>query len=88
MDEDTQNTVQQLVELAKDSKTNFEIDWNTIQASEDETYFMMAANVLRQIESIPEEHRIVVAMSTMTKLLVENFAFSLMLNGEQNDKVS
>ena len=43
---------------------------------------MMASQVFEQMEGCPEDQRAVVAMATMTKLLVENFVLNLRLEGK------
>jgi hypothetical protein len=79
-------TVKQLAQLAMESDTVDPIDWGMLNIKEQDAFLMMASNVLQQIESIPEEQRAVVAMATMTKLLVENFVLNLRLKGAENVK--
>ena len=43
---------------------------------------MMSSQVLEQMENCPEDQRAVIAMATMTKLLVENFVLNLQLEGK------
>jgi len=40
---------------------------------------MFAGNVLTQMMEVPEDHRELVMLSTLTKLLVENFVLSIKL---------
>ena len=49
---------------------------------EDQAFLMMASQVLEQMEGCPEDQRAVVAMATMTKLLVENFVLNLRVEGK------
>jgi len=79
-------TVKQLAQLAMESDKVDPIDWGMLNIKEQDAFLMMASNVLQQIESIPEEQRAVVAMATMTKLLVENFVLNLRLKGAENVK--
>jgi hypothetical protein len=79
-------TVKQLAQLAMESDTTDPLDWGLLNIKEEDAFLMMASNVLQQIESIPEEQRAVVAMATMTKLLVENFVLNLRLKGAENVK--
>ena len=51
-----------------------------------EAFEMMATNVLEQLMALPENQRAVVAMASMTKLLVENFVLNLRLKGAENVK--
>ena len=55
---------------------------NDFQQLKEQAYLMMASQVLEQMESCPEDQRAVVAMATMTKLLVENFVLNLRLEGK------
>jgi len=79
-------TVKQLAQLAMESDLSDPIDWGMLNIKEQDAFLMMASNVLQQIESIPEDQRAVVAMATMTKLLVENFVLNLRLKGAENVK--
>jgi len=46
---------------------------------------MMASNVLEQFTALPnDEEAAVVALATITKLLVENFVLNLQLKGANN----
>jgi len=69
-----QDTVEQLANLAMEAELAEPIDWQEIGADPKEAFMLMAANVIEQMESVPEDQRAVIAMATMTKLLVENFA--------------
>lgn len=79
-------TVRQLAQLAMESDAVDPIDWGMLNIKEQDAFLMMASNVLQQIESVPEDQRAVVAMATMTKLLVENFVLNLRLKGAENVK--
>jgi len=79
-------SIAQLAELAMESESADPIDWGMLQISERDAYIMMASNVLEQLESVPDEERPVVAMATITKLLVENFVLNLRLKGAENVK--
>lgn len=72
-------TVKQLAELARESDNHDPIDWGQLKITEDYAYELMASNVLEQFSSVPEEQRLTVAMATVTKLLVENFALNVKL---------
>tara|TARA_B110000503_G_C7030706_1_gene363862 strand:- start:252 stop:515 length:264 start_codon:yes stop_codon:yes gene_type:complete len=81
-----QDTVEQLATLAMEAELAEPIDWNELGADPKEAFMLMAANVIEQMESVPEDQRPVIAMATMTKLLVENFAANAklkrLLNGQ------
>ena len=70
--------IDQLSQLAQESDMAIPVDWDGLNISKDEILKHMATNVLQQLESVAEEERAVVAMATMTKLLVENFIHSHM----------
>ena len=58
------------------------IEWGELSVEEEQAFLMMASQVLEQMEGCPEDQRAVVAMATMTKLLVENFVLNLRLEGK------
>lgn len=74
-------TIQQLADIAMEGEMKDPIDWGELAVEEKQAFLMMASQVLEQMESIPEDQRAIVAMSTMTKLLVENFVLNLRLEG-------
>jgi len=80
------STVKQLAELAMEAEMRDPIDWGLLNVSEQEAFEMMASQVLEQMFNVPENDRAVVAMATMTKLLVENFVLNLQLKGRENVK--
>ena len=85
MDEQ-QTTIHQLASLAKEGAVKDPIDWAELSVEEDQAFLMMASQVFEQMEGCPEDQRAVVAMATMTKLLVENFVLNLRLEGKvKND---
>lgn len=73
-----------IVELAKEVDIKDTIDWSTIPISMDEAYEMFAQNVLTQMMSVPETYRETVMLSTITKLLVENFVLNVKLKEKSN----
>ena len=79
----TQESVDELVDLAKHSELGDPIDWGLLAITEKQAYQMMASNVLAQIEGLEKEQRTYVAMASMTKLLVENFVLNLKLYGAE-----
>ena len=79
-------SILQLAELAMESEIADPIDWGMLSISERDAYIMMASNVIEQLESVSDEERPVVAMATITKLLVENFVLNLRLKGAENVK--
>ena len=78
-DDEKNNTIQQIAALAKQAEMIEPIDWSQLNITENEAYLMMASNVIEQLNSVPEDQRGIVSMSTMTKMLVENFVLNLKL---------
>lgn len=72
-------TIKQLASLAMEAEIADPIEWGELAISEQNAYEMMAANVISQIESVAEDQRPIVAMATITKLLVENFVLNVKL---------
>tara|TARA_B110000503_G_C7015578_1_gene357576 strand:+ start:254 stop:514 length:261 start_codon:yes stop_codon:yes gene_type:complete len=85
--EDNQTTIEQLAELAMQSEMSSSIDWNTLNVTKQDAFIMMAKNVIEQMDTLPEDQRAVVAMATMTKLLVENFILNIQAKGSNNDNI-
>lgn len=73
-------TVKQLAQLAQQAEVTNPIEWDHLNIREQDAYEMMANSVLDQILALPEDQRPIVAMATITKLLVENFVLNLRLN--------
>lgn len=74
--------VGRIVSLAREVEIKDNIDWNTVPISQDTAYEMFADNVLTQMLEVPEEHRELIMMSTLTKLLVENFVLNAKLGNK------
>lgn len=77
--------VGELIKLAKEMEIKDPIDWNTINLDENQAYEMMAGSVLDQMYSIPDQHREIVMLATLTKLLVENLALNVNLQKEKKN---
>lgn len=75
-------TTTMLVDLAMQAEITDPIEWSQLSIEERQAYTLMATSVIEQINGIPEEQRLMVAMATMTKLLVENFVLNIKLTGE------
>lgn len=82
MDQEKRVTIQQLAQLAMEGDMANPIEWGELSVEEEQAFLMMASQVLEQMEGCPEDQRAVVAMATMTKLLVENFVLNLRLEGK------
>lgn len=85
--ENKEETVKQLAELAMQSEMAVSIDWNKLNLTQQDAFVMMASNVVEQMESLPEDQRAVVAMATMTKLLVENFILTIQRDANNDTNV-
>jgi hypothetical protein len=85
-EEDKVKTIHQIAALAKEAEMIETVDWSQLDIEEDEAYLMMASNVVEQLESVPEEQMGIVSMSTMTKMLVENFVLNIKLKGLRNEQ--
>jgi len=79
------NTVKQLAELAMEAELLEGLEWSDMAISKQEAFEKMASEVLAQLENVNENERAVVAMATMTKLLVENLILNTMLQRNQNE---
>lgn len=75
-------TVDMLADLAMQAEISDPIDWGMLSIEERQAFTLMAASVLDQINSLPEDRKLLVAMATMTKLLVENFVLNIKLQGK------
>ena len=70
-------SIRNLVILAKEGETMDPIDWGDLNITEDQAYVMMAAHVLEMERNHLTDGAIIV------KLLVENFVLNLKLLGKQ-----
>lgn len=77
----TKITPDSLADLAMQAEISDPIDWGMLSIEERQAYTMMAVSVIEQVNGIKEDQRLVVAMATMTKLLVENFVLNLKITG-------
>lgn len=72
-------TLDQLIELAEEIEITDPITYDHPTLDKSIVYRMMATNVVDHIEDIPQDQKLIVAMSTSIKLLVENFYLNLLL---------
>ena len=70
-------SIRNLVILAKEGETMDPIDWGDLNITEDQAYIMMAAHVLEMERNHLTDGAIIV------KLLVENFILNLRLLGKR-----
>lgn len=78
----TKITASMLVDLAMQAEITDPIDWGQLSMEERQAYTLMATSVIEQMNGLPDDQRVMVAMATMTKLLVENFVLNVKLTGE------
>lgn len=71
--------IEQVAELAMEVDFVDKIDWGTLNVSKKQAFVMMAENTVKQFVGLDPNTRDIVMMSTMTKLLVENFVLNLLL---------
>lgn len=80
-----QITIEQLAILAMEANHQLDIDWSAFGLEKEKIFAKMAENIITQMEQVPEDHRGIVCMATITKLLVENFAYNLIIQGMQKN---
>lgn len=68
-----------LISLAKEIESEDPIDWGMVRLDEDQTYELMANNVLEMYLGADKESRDIVMLATVVKLTVENFVLNLKL---------
>jgi hypothetical protein len=66
-------STQQLIDLAKEAEVTDALNWDLIKVDKETVYSIMASNVLEQFASLTDEEAQIIALGTITKLLVENF---------------
>lgn len=79
---DNENPAKLLSNLAQEAQLVEGLDWSKVDQSQATLFDEMARQVLEQLESVKEDERAVVAMATMTKLLVENLVLKAMLRNK------
>lgn len=77
----TKITSAELADMAMQAEITDPIDWGMLSIEERQAYIMMATSVIEQVNGIADDQKLVVAMATMTKLLVENFILNLKVSG-------
>jgi len=75
-------TLQQLVELAKESKITDPIDWSNLNVSEDTVYDMIGLSVIEMLDKVEGENAEIIMSASILKLTVENFVLNLRLQGK------
>jgi len=75
-------TVEQLSDLAQEAEDMDPIDWQEYNTTKEFVYRLMASAVIEQIEEQTEDTQMVIAMASLTKLLVENFVLNARLHSK------
>jgi hypothetical protein len=68
-----------IAELAQEFELSDPIDWGLLPIREEEAYLLIAENVCNIMNNSDDKE--IVAVTAMTKLLVENFVLNLQLAG-------
>lgn len=68
-----------IAELAQEFELSDPIDWGLLPIREEEAYLLIAENVCSIMNNSDDKE--LVAVTAMTKLLVENFVLNLQLAG-------
>jgi hypothetical protein len=67
-----------LIDMAKEVEETDPIDWDAVPGIDrDQAYFMIASQLFEMILHTKEDQRILVLMSSMVKVLAENFVLNL-----------
>ena len=78
-------SIDELVQLVGEIETQDPIDWGMLNISEDEAVRLIAIDVLEMFNNNQESHdRQLIMLSTITKLVLENFVLNLQLQGIRN----
>ena len=72
--------VKQLADLAREVEITDPIDWQAMNIDEQTAYELMASSVIVQFGSVEENYKEPIMMSTIVKLLVENFVLNIKLH--------
>lgn len=76
-------TPEKLIELAMEADLVDPVDWGLIPIEERKVYEVMASNVIEQFSNIKDEDQLLIALATLTKLLVENFVLNYQLGNRK-----
>lgn len=76
-------TSEQLISLALEADLVDPVDWGLLPIEERNVYEVMASNVMEQFSNIKDEDQLIIALATITKLLVENFVLNYQLGNRK-----
>ena len=80
--QDLDPTVVELANLAMEIEMDKNIDWTRLGASKEQIFTTMSHNVYNQFNSMEnQDEAAIIALATIVKLLVENFAYKSMMQG-------
>lgn len=72
-------SVDEIALLAQEVEITDPIDWDMLNVDENTSYKLMAISVLEMFQKIEKDQQLVIALASVTKLLVENFVLNLKL---------
>lgn len=72
-------TAKELARAAQLVEMGDPIDWGMLSIREEDAYLMMASQVIEILEKFPHQDQFVVAVASLTKMLVESFVLNTQL---------
>jgi hypothetical protein len=72
------DTIELLVDLAQEAEISDPLDWNNLHINKQSAYHIMASQMI-ELFGEPQTQREIVIMSSMLKLIVENFLLNTRL---------
>ena len=72
-------TAKELARAAQLVEMGDPIDWGMLSIREEDAYLMMANQVIEILQKFPQEDQFVVAVASLTKMLVESFVLNTQL---------
>lgn len=82
-----QSFISQIVELAKDMESQYQIDFGMMNVDEDQLYHLIASSVSDKVLNNPEmshQEQLMMALATATVLVVENFVLNYHLHSKNS----
>jgi|TARA_R110000851_G_scaffold321022_1_gene486177 hypothetical protein len=76
-------TIDQLASIAQEAETKDPVDWSLMTIDKETAYKLMASSVIEQFADLEEDEKMLIALGTITKLLVENFVLNIRLESKK-----
>lgn len=76
-------TVDQLASIAQEAEIKDPILWSSMTVDKDTAYKLMASSVIEQFADLEEDEKMLIALGTITKLLVENFVLNIRIESKK-----